>query len=269
MMRLAIHTLAYLGFAVALAAQDPKPVEKKDPPKYKPNDRTRPRPKVIEPPTASTEEQPGKPPSDAVILFDGKDLSEWTRDGKKPDDPDAAPKWKVENGYAEISRGGGGIRTKKKFGDSQIHIEWATPKEVKGSDQGRGNSGLYLGGFSEIQILDSFNNDTYPDGQAAGLYGKLPPLVNASRKPGEWQSYDIVARLAKTDESGKIIRPANLTVFHNGIVVHLAVEFPGKFGPFDLYLQDHGNPIRFRNIWVRKVGEYDEDATPPPVKEKK
>ena len=267
MLRVPVPVLFCLG--VAFEAQEPaKNPEKKDPPKYKPNDRTRPRPKVIEPPTASTEDRPGKPPSDAVVLFDGKNLSEWTRDGKKPDDPDAAPKWKVENGYAEIAKGGA-IRTKKKFGDSQIHIEWAAPKEVKGSDQGRGNSGLYLGGFSEIQILDSFNNDTYPDGQAAGLYGRLPPLVNASRKPGEWQTYDIVARLARTDEAGKIVRPANLTVFHNGVLVHLAVEFPGKFGPFDLYLQDHGNPVRFRNIWVRKVGEYDEDGTAPPVKEKK
>lgn len=269
MSRLFVPSVLFVAVALATAADEPKKEPaKKEPVKYKHNDRTRPRPKVIEPGTASTEDQPGKPPSDAVVLFDSMDLSEWTRSGKKADDPDAAPKWKVENGYAEITRGGGAIRTKKQFGSSQIHIEWATPKEVKGSDQGRGNSGLYLGGFGEIQILDSYQNDTYPDGQAAGLYGKFPPLVNASRKPGEWQTYDIVARLAKTDETGKIVRPANLTVFHNGIVVHLAVEFPGKFGPFELNLQDHGNPVRFRNIWVRKVGEYDEDATPPPEKKK-
>src|SRR5204862_164347 len=119
--------------------------------------------------------------------FDGKDLAaEWYRAGKKPEDADSVPTWKVENGYAEIK--GGGINSRKSFGDCQVHIEWATPKEVKGSGQGRGNSGLYLGGFGEVQILDSYQNDTYPDGQAAALYGKFPPLVNASRKPGEWQT---------------------------------------------------------------------------------
>jgi hypothetical protein len=254
-------------FTLALGAQEPKKDEpKKEPIKYKANDRTRPRPKVIEPGTASTEDTPGKPPSDAVILFDGKELSQWYRSGKKADDPDSAPNWKVENGYAEVK--GGAITTKQKFGDCQVHIEWATPKEVKGNGQGRGNSGLYLGGFGEVQILDSYQNDTYPDGQAAGLYGKLPPLVNASRKPGEWQSYDIVAHLPRTDESGRVTRPGRLTVFHNGVLVHHAVEFGGKFGEFQLYLQDHGNPVRFRNIWVRKLADYDVESTPPPESKK-
>jgi hypothetical protein len=256
MSRLACAALV-AAFTLAALAQDAK---KDEPKKYKSNDRTRPRPKVIDPPTASTEDAPGKPPSDAIILFDGKDLAaEWTRPGKKGDE--ARPTWKVENGYAELK--GGGITSIKKFGDCQVHIEWATPKEVKGNDQGRGNSGIYLGGFSEVQILDSFQNDTYPDGQAAALYGKLPPLVNASRKPGEWQTYDIVAHLPRGDKPGRI------TVLHNGVVVHHAVEFPGKFGEFNIHIQDHGNPIRFRNMWVRKLADYDVEGTPPPEPKKK
>jgi hypothetical protein len=253
--------------AALVAAQEPKQPEKKDPPKYKSNDMTRPRPKVVEPGAASTQDAPGKPPADAVVLFGGKDLSEWYRSGKKVDDPDAAPNWKVENGYAEVK--GGAIQTKRTFGDSQVHVEWATPKEVKGSGQGRGNSGVYLGGFGEVQVLDSYQNDTYPDGSAGALYGKFPPLVNASRKPGEWQTYDVVCQLAKADEAGKVTRPARITVFHNGVLVHHAVEFPGKFGEFQILLQDHGNPVRYRNIWVRKVGEYDEGGTPPPEPKKK
>lgn len=256
----------FLMAAFALA-QDPKPPEKKAPPKYKSNDMSRPRPKVVEPGTNSTENTPGKPPADAIILFDGKDLSEWYRSGKKLDAPDATPNWKVENGYTEIK--GGGITTKRRFGDSQIHIEWATPKEVKGNGQGRGNSGVYLGGFGEVQVLDSYQNDTYPDGSAGALYGKYPPLVNVSRKPGEWQSYDIICQLAKVDDMGKITRPARITVLHNGVVVHHAVEFNAKFGEFQINLQDHGNPVRYRNIWVRKIGEYDEDGTPPPEPKKK
>jgi hypothetical protein len=117
-----------------------------------------------------------------------------------------------------------------------------------------------------VQILDSYRNDTYPDGQAAALYQKFPPLVNASRKPGDWQSYDIIARLTRTDADGKVTRPAALTVLHNGVVVHHAVEFPGKVGEFDLFLQDHGNPVRFRNVWVRPLRDYDEGGTPPPMK---
>lgn len=229
-------------------------------PKYKPNDMTRPRPPVVEPGTA------GSPPADAVVLFDGNNLDQWKASGKKAGEDDG-PKWKVENGYFEITPRGGGIETRRKdFGDAQFHFEWATPKEVKGKGQGRGNSGIYLGGFSEIQVLDSFENDTYPDGQAGGLYGKFPPLVNASRKPGEWQTYDIVTQLAKTDAEGKVTRPARITVFHNGVLIHHATEFSGKFGPFGISLQDHGNPVRYRNIWVRKVRDYDDPADPLPKK---
>jgi hypothetical protein len=246
MYRLALSVV----FALALAASAQE--LKKEPPKYKPGDTTRPRPQVIDPGS------PTKPPADAVVLFDGKDWSEWTRTGKKLDAADAVPTWKIADGVAEISPRGGNIVTKKKFGDAQIHIEWATPAAVKGNGQGRGNSGVKLGAFGEVQILDSFENDTYPDGQAAALYQKFPPLVNASRKPGEWQSFDIITQLSRQDEAGKVERKARITVMHNGVLVHHAVELAGKVGEFSILLQDHGNPVRFRNVWVRKLGEYDE-----------
>ncbi len=234
-------------------------------PKYKPNDNARPRPPVVEPGTASTPAAPGRPPADAVVLFDGTDFAKWRSSGKKKDDD--SPKWKIEQGYFEIVPRTGGIETRERtIGDAQIHVEWATPAEVKGNGQGRGNSGIYLGGFGEIQVLDSFENDTYPDGQAGGLYGKFPPLVNASRKPGEWQVFDIVANLPRLDANGKVVRPARLTVFHNGVLIHHAVEFPGKIGPFGLNLQDHGNPVRYRNIWYRKLKDYDEPADPKSAK---
>ncbi len=249
--------------AFAVMAQEPKKDElkKEEKKSYKPGDMTRPRPKVVDPGSTTPADTPGKPPSDAIVLFGGTSLKEeWVRGGKKGDE--AIPTWKVENGYAEVK--GGGIQSTRKFGDCQVHIEWATPKEVKGNSQGRGNSGVYLGGFSEVQVLDSFNNDTYPDGQAGALYSRFPPLVNASRKPGEWQVYDIIAQLPKV-EDGKVTRPGRITVLHNGVLVHHAVEFGGKFGEFNISLQDHGNPVRYRNIWVRKLGEYD-DGTPPPEK---
>jgi len=194
------------------------------------------------------------PPSDAIVLFDGKDLSAWqTQDGK-------APNWKIENGYAEVHQGG--ITTKAEFGDIQLHIEWASPSEVTGKDQGRGNSGVYFQGRYEIQVLDSFENPTYPDGQAGAFYGNAAPLVNASQKPGVWQSYDIVFHAPKLDADGKVI-PGSFTVFHNGVLVQDHVPIKGNAttaapatgvvpkGP--LHLQDHGNPVRYRNIWLRKL----------------
>jgi hypothetical protein len=251
--------LALLAMGTFVIADEPKKDEpKKEKKQYRPGDMSRPRPRVIDPGTGAPAEPPGKPPSDALVLFDGTSLKEeWSDGGKEP-------RWKVENGYAEMR--GGNIQTKRKFGSCQLHIEWATPKEVKGSSQGRGNSGVYLGGFGEVQVLDSYQNDTYPDGQAAALYGRFPPLVNASRKPGEWQVYDIVAELPMV-EGGKVTRPGRITVLHNGVLVHHAVEFGGKFGEFSILLQDHGNPVRYRNIWVRTLGEYD-DGTPPPEKKK-
>lgn len=196
----------------------------------------------------------GGPPSDAIVLFDGKDLSAWKGDGG------GAPAWKVENGYAQV--GGGGIMTKEEFGPIQLHVEWASPSEVKGDSQGRGNSGVYFQGRYEIQVLDSYQNKTYFNGQAASFYLHNPPLVNASRKPGEWQSYDIVFHPPIAGADGKTV-PGSFTVFHNGVLVqdHIpvngdattAAKFAGTTPKGPILLQDHGNPVRYRNIWVRKL----------------
>ena len=196
----------------------------------------------------------GAPPSDAIVLFDGKDMSAWKSDSG------AAPAWKVENGYAQVN--GGSIMTREEFGPIQLHLEWATPSEVKGDSQGRGNSGVYFQGRYEIQVLDSYQNKTYPNGQAAAFYLHNAPLVNASRKPGEWQTYDIVFHPPTTGADGKVV-PGSFTVFHNGVLVqdHIpvkgdattAAKFTGTTPKGPILLQDHGNPVRYRNIWVRKL----------------
>lgn len=223
--------------------------------KYAIHDESRPKPPVITPP-----EQFGQPPSDAVILFNGKDLSEWAGD------KGSGAKWKVENGYMEANKTGS-INTKKAFGNCQLHIEWATPAKVEGSGQGRGNSGVFLMSTYELQVLDSYENPTYADGQAASIYGQYPPIVNACRKPGEWQTYDVSFLRPIFDESGKCVRPARVTILHNGVVVQNNVEIQGltahkqkaKYNRHDdklpISLQDHGNPIRFRNIWLRELPE--------------
>lgn len=196
------------------------------------------------------------PPSDALILFNGKDLSSW-----KSADKDA--RWKLDDGVMEVN-GTGTIETRETFGDIQLHVEWAAPAVVESSSQGRGNSGVFLMGRYELQVLDSFDNRSYSDGQAAAMYGQYPPLVNACRKPGEWQTYDIVFR-APRFEGERLLKPATLTVLHNGVLVHDAEAFLGatahralaKYsqhaaqGPISL--QDHGNPVRYRNIWVRRL----------------
>ena len=216
------------------------------------HDGRRPQPRVVTPGT-----KPGQAPSDAVVLFDGVDLSKW----QKGNGSDAH--WKVEDGYMEVLKGGA-IDSRDHFGDCQLHIEWATPVEVKGKGQGRGKSGVYLMGRYEVQVLDSWNNKTYPDGQAAALYGQSPPLVNACRAPGEWQTYDIVFRSPRFAE-GKLSSPARATVLHNGVIVQDAVKLIGatthkraaKYRPHSpkgpIRLQDHGNPVRYRNIWVRPL----------------
>jgi hypothetical protein len=170
--------------------------------------------------------------------------------------------WKVRDGAFESGKGY--VRTKREFTNFQLHIEWATPSRVEGDGQARGNSGVYLLGKFEVQVLDSYDNPTYPDGQAAALYGQFPPMVNASRKPGEWQSYDIAFN-APTFDGATLAHPAVVTVFHNGVLVHHATEFWGptehrKIEPYmpntakgPLRLQDHQNPVRFRNIWIRPI----------------
>jgi hypothetical protein len=238
--------------------------------KWRVHDLNRPHPRVVAPGTDSTPERAGRAPSDAVVLFDGKDLSKWITRGKRKDAGKVfEPQWKVENGYIEMVAGTGDLASKEEFGDCQIHVEWAAPAEVRSNSQGRGNSGVLMMGRYEIQVLDSWENVTYADGQAASIYAQYPPLVNASRKPGEWQSFDIVFE-APRFEGGKVVKPAYVTVFHNGVLTHhrqamlgpmrhkvlTKYEPHGPEGP--LVLQSHGNPVRYRNIWVRRLTGYDE-----------
>lgn len=206
---------------------------------------------------------PGKtndaPPSDAIVLFDGTDLSAW-KSGK--DDSDA--KWKVQGGYMEVVPKTGEIETRQSFGSCQLHVEWQAPQSAQGTSQGRSNSGVFLMSKYEVQVLDSYNNATYADGQAAAIYGQKPPLVNACRKPGQWQTYDIVFH-APVFEGDKVVKPATVTVLHNGVLVQDHWQIQGttfhkiksSYEPhadkLPLKLQDHGNPIRFRNIWIRPL----------------
>ena len=207
--------------------------------------------------------QPGDAPADAIVLFDGTDLSQWEANTPEKGVP---TKWRLVNGALESVKGAGYIRTRQSFGDCQLHVEWATPTEVKGNSQGRGNSGVFLMGLYEVQVLDCYNNFTYPDGQAGSVYGQSPPLVNVSRGPGQWQSYDIIFRQPRF-QNGELVREGYLTLLHNGALVqdHWVLEGPTghkrrtKLRPHDdklqLRIQDHGNPVRFRNIWIRELPE--------------
>jgi 3-keto-disaccharide hydrolase len=244
--------------AVALLGTAPLCTAQVDP-KWEIHDRNRPVPVVVTPGTASTLEAAGKAPSDAVILFDGKDLSQWLQKDGSP------AKWKVESGYFEVTPKTGEIHTKDAFGDCQLHIEFAEPNPPKGEDQDRGNSGVFLMGLYEIQVLDSYQSKTYADGQASAVYGQYPPLVNASRPPGQWQTYDIIFHGPRFDPSGRLTRPAHVTVLHNGVLTQDNVEPTGPTGhhvrpPYvagpdklPLALQDHNHPVRYRNIWIRNL----------------
>jgi len=218
------------------------------------------------PPFVTPGAKPGDPPSDAIVLFDGTDLSKWVgRDHGKL----VPPRWKLGNGYMEVVPGTGDLLTKQKFGDCQLHIEWAAPAEIVSHGQLRGNSGVMMMGLYEIQVLDSYNNVTYADGQAAAMYGQYPPRVNVCRPPGEWQTYDIVFE-APVFDGDKLVKPAYLTLFHNGVLIHNRQAFMGpviykaltKYRPHPptgpILLQNHGCKVRFRNIWVRNVKGYDE-----------
>ncbi|MBN2451088.1 MAG: DUF1080 domain-containing protein [Lentisphaeria bacterium] len=227
------------------------------------HDAKRPQPRVVTPGTFSTQEAAGTPPSDAVVLFDGRDLSNWV--GK-----DGGPaEWALREGSVEVVPGKGDIRTRMEFGDCQLHVEWREPTEIRGESQGRGNSGVFLMGLYEIQVLDCHDNRTYADGTTGALYGQCPPLVNACRGPGEWQTYDIVW-IAPRFAGEKLLSPAYVTVFQNGILLHVMKELQGPtqhrkateykphppVGP--LKLQDHKDPVRFRNLWYRPLTAYDE-----------
>jgi hypothetical protein len=267
----AIAASALLGtFGFPMFAQD-KPAEKpadkplgyQDTPlipgtKWHIHDGERPQPRIVTPGKAV-----GDAPSDAIVLFNGKDLSQFKKN------PDPKPNWTVENGEAISVKGSGYLESVGEFGpDLQLHVEWAAPVPPAGTSQGRGNSGVFLLGRYEIQVLDSYDNKTYPDGQAAALYGQMPPLVNVCRKPGEFQTYDILFTGARF-EGSELKSPAYVTVLHNGVVVqnHVQVLGPtghkniGKYVPNSergpIKFQDHGNPVRFRNIWVRELKPVD------------
>jgi len=231
--------------------------------KWRVHDGKRPQPRIVSPGSYGTQDKLGRPPSDAIVLFDGEDTSEWMgRNGGRI-------QWKVENGAMVVAAGTGDIQTKQRFGDCQLHIEWAAPAEVRGESQGRGNSGVFLMGRYEFQVLDGYNNITYADGTTAAIYGQCPPLVNACRKPSEWQTYDIFF-VAPRFEEEKLVSPAYVTLVHNGVLVHHHQELLGPTGHKILpsymphpprgpiRLQDHGNPVRYRNIWIRELKGYDE-----------
>ena len=207
---------------------------------------------------------PGKtnadPPSDAIVLFDGSNLNMWEsmKDG-------GFPKWEVKDGAFTVVKGTGGIQTKQAFGDMQLHVEWSAPDEIVGEGQGRGNSGIFLMGKYEVQVLDSYESKTYSNGQAASIYKQSIPLVNAMRGPEEWQTYDIIFKAPRFDKNGILTSPATVTVLHNGVVVqnHYTIKGPTEYIGIPQYkahedklpisLQDHGNPVSFRNIWVREL----------------
>ena len=215
----------------------------------------RPRPPVVQ----SAPHVGQAPPSDAIVLFDGKDLAQWqAEDG-------SAAKWVVRDGFVEVKPGTGMLVSRRGFGDAQLHIEWATPTPPKGEGQERGNSGIFLMGIYELQVLDSYQNDTYADGQAGAIYGQSPPLVNATRPPGQWQTYDVVFHRPHFKADSSVERPARMTVFLNGVLIQDNFELSGPTAhqrrpPYSahadklpLKLQDHGNPVRYRNIWIREL----------------
>jgi hypothetical protein len=277
--------------AMTASAAEPKKDAKKDelPPIKGPAVRTNPwgwqihsveRP---DPPVVTPGDKPSDPPSDAVVLFNGKDLAAWKSPEMKEVEDKKSKKmkkvptgnwiggaWKVENGYIECAPGTGYLTSKEAFGDCQLHIEFATPTPPQGESQGRGNSGVFFGEDYEVQVLDSYQNKTYADGSVGALYGQYPPYVNAAKKPGEWQVYDIIWRGPRFNDKGEVTRPAYVTVILNGVVVQDHSELIGPThnrhrDPYKveadkrpIRLQDHGNTTRFRNIWLRELPD---DAT--------
>jgi len=225
------------------------------------HDMNRPTPPVVDP---GPEQAPVKAPSDAVVLFDGTEATmvNWSDTRGNPS------KWRLGEGFMESVKDAGFIETKAQFGSCQLHVEFATPSKVVGTSQERGNSGVFVHGMYEVQVLDSYDNTTYADGQCAALYGRAVPLVNACRPPGQWQTYDIIYHRPTFSAHGKVVRKATFTVLHNGVLVHDHVVLQGGtgwVGPYavtgyvphgdkgPLQLQDHGNPVRFRNIWIREL----------------
>jgi hypothetical protein len=211
------------------------------------------------PPKVTPTAQPGGPPSDAIILFDGKNLDAWQSAEGKP------AGWEVKDGIMTVRAKAGNIITKQAFGDCQLHLEWRSPLMEGKEGQARANSGVFLMGMYEVQVLDNFENRTYVNGQAASIYKQYPPLVNACRPPGEWQTYDIFFKAPRFSEKSALIVPAVVTVVHNGVLVQNAVSLWGSSAyiglpkyqqhaaKLPLQLQDHGDPVSFRNIWIREL----------------
>lgn len=212
------------------------------------------------PPKVDAGTKPAAPPSDAVVLFDGSDLEEWHN---AADESQAA--WNISGDVVTVKPGAGNIETRQKFGDVQLHLEWRSPQEVVGEGQGRGNSGVFLMEQYEVQVLDSYENETYTNGQAGSIYKQSPPLVNVTNPPGEWNAYDIIFKAPDFNEDGMLVSPARMTVFHNGVLVQNNFELKGPTvytgipnyeahpEKLSIVLQDHGNPVSFRNIWLREL----------------
>lgn len=252
MTKTVLLTFFATGTLCALAHPDPH---------YLDHDRTRPMPPVVSPAVPSTPEAVGKAPSDAVVLYDGSSLDSWVSMDGSP------TKWIKGDGYMECVKGSGYVRTLQCFGDCQLHIEWATPTPPHGEGQARGNSGVFFGlDRYEVQVLDSYHSRTYADGSAGSIYGQYPPTVNVCKPPGEWQTYDIIYTAPRFSDAGDLKSPARLTVIQNGVLVQNNVELTGptswlERAPYQAHpvkqpisLQDHGNPVRYRNIWVRELG---------------
>lgn len=251
------------GYRTAPLGYDDTPVIPGQP--WKVHDIKRPRPAIVTPGIRC-----GDPPSDAIVLFNGKDLAQWIQMGKGPQKGKPVPaKWKVESGYVECVGGTGDLISKEKFGDAQYHVEWSSPMEIDGDSQWRGNSGVLIMGRYEIQVLDSFDNPTYADGQAGSIYGQWPPLVNPCRRPGEWNVYDIFFEAPKF-ENGSLTKPPYVTVVFNGVLVQHHKEIIGPMAHREvrrfeahgaeepLALQDHDTKVRYRNIWARRIKGYDQ-----------
>jgi hypothetical protein len=223
--------------------------------KWHVHDPNRPKPPVV---TSGATFSHGAPaPSDAIVLFDGSDFSHW--EGEQ-----GAPQWTLHEDYMEVKPHTGYIHTKEKFGDFQLHVEFAEPTKVDDP----GNSGVYLQGLYEVQVYNSDDNPIYADGQCGALYGQSPPMVNACKKPGQWQTFDIIFEAARWNPRHELVRPAIVTVFHNGVLIHYQQQLLGPTGhriladyskelpaTGPIALQEHGDPVRFRNIWIRSIQE--------------
>jgi len=246
---IACFMIGFMGSAVA--QKTPSTVPGQD---WRIHSWERPTPPVVDPGETTNDA-----PSDAIVLFDGDDLDNWVAsDGSESG-------WIIRDGVMESVKGAGYIRTLRGFGDCQLHVEFRTPTPPEGTSQGRGNSGVFLMGRYEVQVLDSYNNRTYADGQCSAIYGQHPPQVNVSRAPGQWQTYDILFKAPRFDRDENLVSPAYITIFQNGVLVHNNVEIYGPTNwcsrsPYSwhpeklpLALQDHGNPVRYRNIWVREL----------------